>query len=151
MDILFAIVIFSAGIVLGIFAQKSLLSPASTTEDTQQKLNQREQELTQYKLDVAEHLDDSAALLKKMNETCQIAMTQMEKSTELLQKATPDATQDELPFFSPETTAELQKTAILRQTKNERTEDVSMTEPPKDYSSEKSGIFSDKKQAVTNS
>lgn len=150
MDIIINLIIFIAGLAIGIFIQKSLSSSTEQSTATEEKLTKREQELTQYKLNVAEHLDDSAALLKKMNETCQVAMAQMEKSTELLQRATPEKSSDELPFFSEEITADLTTTASLRRPAAGNSSDHDLTEAPKDYSDDPSGLFKGEKQTVTN-
>ncbi len=73
----------------------------------------------------------------------------MEQSTKLLQQATPSE-KDVMPFFSKETQEQLAQTVALRHKKEERKSDITITEPPLDYSGEASGIFADKKQPVTN-
>lgn len=116
------------------------------------KIEQSETELANYKQEVAEHLDRSAKLLNQMNETCQVAMQQMEQSTKLLQQATP-VEGLERPFFATETAQQLAETAELRHANRRQKaeqEKVAFSQPPLDYSANPSGLFVDQKQAVTN-
>ena len=114
------------------------------------KASQSESELAQYKLDVAEHLENSTNLLEQMNSTCQVAMAQMSQSTQLLQQVTPENIEN-MPFFSKETQEQLAQTVNLRHNKNLRKNDETASEAPLDYSGAPSGLFDDKKQSVTNS
>lgn len=149
MEVITGIALLVIGGVVGFIANK-LLSPASTeAKKLASQVSESETALAQYKLDVAEHLDGSAHLLAQMNDTCQKAMLQMEKSTKLLQQVTPNDL-DAMPFFSKETQEQLAQTVSLRHDKNQRKEPESSMEPPLDYSGEATGLFADKKQTVTN-
>ncbi|MCO4799812.1 MAG: DUF1043 family protein [Colwelliaceae bacterium] len=150
MDIVIGIIIFVVGAALGLFASKVLSASSQENQQLADKVNQSEASLAQYKVDVAEHLDNSTQLLEQMNTTCQKAMAQMEQSTKLLQQATP-AENESMPFFSKETQEQLAQTVALRHNKDDRKGDVEITEAPLDYSGEASGLFADKKQPVTNS
>jgi len=147
---LVGILTFIIGAIVGFFAQR-LLTSTPDENALQAKITQRENDLTQYKQEVAEHLEASAALLSQMNSTCQTAMQQMAQSTKLLQQATPKVTH--MPFFAEETQQQLTATATerhaLRKTKNSNEAD-SLAQPPLDYSSNSSGLFADQKQSVTN-
>ncbi|MGJ8691050.1 MAG: YhcB family protein [Thalassotalea sp.] len=148
MSVVFAIIIFIVGALLGAIAFKVFAASAIENKQLNEKVAESEAALAQYKLDVAEHLDTSANLLSQMNNTCQAAMKQMEESTKLLQQATPvDITS--MPFFSKETQEQLAKTVNLRHGKAQNIEEV-RSEPPLDYSGTASGLFEDKKQPVTN-
>lgn len=149
MDIIISIAIFFVGMLLGVFLFKTFATSSIEQKALTEKVNQSETALAKYKLDVAEHLDSSAQLLSQMNETCQAAMTQMEKSTQLLKQATPTKV-DNMPFFSKETQDHLTQTVALRNDKPQASLDTPITEAPLDYSEQASGLFSDKKQAVTN-
>lgn len=149
MSIVIGIIIFAVGALAGFFTSKMLSASSRENQQLAEKANQSEASLAQYKIDVAEHLDNSTQLLEQMNSTCQKAMQQMEQSTKLLQQATPSE-KDVMPFFSKETQEQLAQTVALRHKKEERKSDVTITEPPLDYSGEASGIFADKKQPVTN-
>ena len=113
------------------------------------KASQSESELAQYKLDVADHLENSAKLLEQMNTTCQIAMAQMAESTQLLQQVTPENIES-MPFFSKETQEQLAQTVNLRHNKELRKDNEPSSEAPLDYSGAPSGLFDDKKHSVTN-
>ncbi len=149
MNIVIGIIIFAVGALVGFIANKMLSANSQENKQLAEKASQSEASLAQYKLDVAEHLDNSAQLLQQMNATCQKAMQQMEQSTKLLQQATP-AEGEIMPFFSKETQEQLAQTVALRHHKTARSEKVEITEAPLDYSGEASGLFTDKKQSVTN-
>jgi uncharacterized membrane-anchored protein YhcB (DUF1043 family) len=149
MNVVLGLGLFIVGTIVGFFANKVFSSSSQETQKLAAKASQTESELAQYRLDVSEHLENSAKLLDQMNNTCQTAMTQMAQSTQLLQQATP-ANIDNMPFFSKETQEQLAQTVSLRHNKDARKSDVIISEPPLDYSGAPSGLFDDKKQSVTN-
>jgi uncharacterized membrane-anchored protein YhcB (DUF1043 family) len=144
MDVVLAIVLLVIGVGIGFAASRFFSASVQDNQKLAEQVSDSETALAQYKLDVAEHLDDSTKLLEKMNSTCQTAMKQMEKSTQLLQQVTPLEIEG-MPFFSKETQDQLAQTVSLRHDRSEKAEKVKMTEPPRDYSGEASGLFSDKK------
>ena len=147
MNIFLALGLFIVGGIIGFFASKTLSSSAKQTQKLAEKASQSESELAQYKLDVAEHLENSAKLLEQMNSTCQTAITQMAQSTQLLQQATPDNIES-MPFFSKETQEQLAQTVNLRHDKNARKKAENNSEPPLDYSGAPSGLFEDKNNNI---
>jgi len=149
MDVVLAIILLLVGAAIGFFASRFLSASVQDNQKLSEQVDHSEATLAQYKLDVAEHLDDSTKLLEQMNSTCQTAMQQMEKSTQLLQQVTPVEIEG-MPFFSKETQEQLAQTVSLRHNRNERKDEMAITEPPLDYSNEPSGLFNDKKQSVTN-
>ena len=151
MTIISGLLIFIIGVAAGFVANKFFSASSRDQQKLSEQVNQSQRAFEQYKLDVAEHLDDSASLLEQMNQTCQSAMAQMAQSTKLLQQATPDESVV-MPFFSKETQEQLAQTVNLRHNKKtEKTSNREITEPPLDYSGNPSGLFDDKKQSVTNS
>ncbi|WP_286233560.1 ZapG family protein [Thalassotalea sediminis] len=150
MNIVIGIVIFIVGAIVGVVASKLMSASSKNSASLAEKASQAEASLAQYKMDVAEHLDNSTKLLEQMNLTCQTAMQQMEQSTKLLQQATP-AEEVVMPFFSKETQDQLAQTVALRHEKKSREQKEAMTEAPLDYSGTASGLFADQTQAVTNS
>lgn len=147
MNIFLGLGLFIVGGIIGFFANKNLSSSSRETQKLASKASQSESELAQYKIDVAEHLESSAKLLEQMNNTCQIAMTQMAQSTQLLQQVTPDNIES-MPFFSKETQEQLAQTVNLRHDKNVNKNKGNVSEPPLDYSGAPSGLFDDKKQHI---
>lgn len=141
------------GIAIG-YAANHFLSNSSNDaqvdKNLMQQINDRELALSQYKQDVSKHLAQSADLLVKMNNTCQMAMEQMDQSTQLLKQATP-IEQTTMPFFSAETHQQLAETAAERHPKNEINQPEQIIQRPLDYSGEPSGLFVDQTQTVTNS
>ncbi len=148
MTVVTTLIVFVTGTIIGFFANYFLSSSNQKQRKLAEQVNKSETALSQYKLDVADHLESSAKLLENMNNTCQTAMKQMEESTHFLQKATlSDA--DGMPFFSQETQEQLAKTAGLRHPKRTEKNLASSTEAPLDYSGEASGLFIDQKQPDT--
>jgi uncharacterized protein len=149
-SVVVGILTFIVGAMTGFFAQRFFVISPDQSQLKQQVL-QSENDLAQYKQEVAQHLEKSANLLAQMNVTCQTAMQQMAQSTQLLQQATPKI--NHMPFFSEETQQQLAATVHERRStrrvkQNQNKEAI--TQPPLDYSSGPSGIFADQKQAVTN-
>tara|TARA_R110000737_G_scaffold66582_1_gene94623 strand:+ start:214 stop:678 length:465 start_codon:yes stop_codon:yes gene_type:complete len=149
MNVVLGLGLFIVGAIIGFFANRTLFSSAQETQKLAAKASQSESELARYKLDVADHLENSAKLLEQMNSTCQTAMTQMAQSTQLLQQATPENIEN-MPFFSKETQEQLAQTVNLRHNKTLRKNSEPASEPPLDYSGAPSGLFDDKKHSVTN-
>ena len=148
MTVVMTIVLLLVGGAIGFVAGRYLSASAKENKQLAEQVSKSEAALSQYQNDVSEHLDSSAKLLEQMNATCQSAMKQMEQSTALLQRATPNE-KDVMPFFSQETQEQLAQTVKLRHTKKESVEE-NITEAPLDYSGNPSGLFDDKKQSVTN-
>lgn len=146
MSFLIGLIVFVVGSVVGFFANRLFSTSSQEQRKLAEQASKSETTLAQYKLDVAEHLDSSTKLLEQMNRTCKSAMDQMEKSTQLLQQATPDY--ESMPFFSRETQEQLAQTVNLRHSKAAIIKEE-VTEAPRDYSSDPSGIFDGKKQSVT--
>lgn len=144
MDAIIGLIIFFVGAVVGFIANKFIYSSSQSEKDLAIKAEETEAILAQYKQNVAEHLNSSAALLQQMNDTCKTAMDQMAKSTDLLQQATPDSS-DSVPFFSKETHKALEETIDLRAKCSSKTNEELITEPPLDYSGNPSGIFNAEK------
>ena len=148
MSLVIGIILFITGSLAGFFANRYLSSSNQKQLKLAKKISESEATLVKYKLDVAEHLDSSAKLLEQMNATCKTAMQQMEKSTQLLQQATPT---ESMPFFAKETQEQLAQTVNLRHDKRNKKSKEAITEAPLDYSGNPSGLFDDSKQSVTNS
>jgi uncharacterized membrane-anchored protein YhcB (DUF1043 family) len=151
MTVVTALIVFIIGAIFGFIANHFLSSSNQEQRKLAEQANKSEAALSQYKLDVSDHLESSAKLLDQMNSTCQTAMKQMQESTQLLKRATSNDT-DNMPFFSQETQDQLAQTAGLRHPKkvNDKPEDT-VTEAPLDYSAEASGLFIDKKHQQTSS
>ncbi|MBL4900380.1 MAG: YhcB family protein [Colwellia sp.] len=148
MTVVTALVVFIIGAIVGFIANHFLSSSKQKQRKLAEQANKSEAALSQYKLDVSEHLDSSAKLLEEMNSTCKIAMKQMQESTQLLKRATINDT-DDMPFFSQETQDQLAQTVGLRHPKKVDEKIDAVTEAPLDYSNEASGLFIDEKKKET--
>ena len=147
MNVVIGLIIFVIGTAAGFFANRFLSASSQKERLLAEKVSQSEAALAQYKLDVSEHLDSSTQLLEQMNVTCKSAMQQMEQSTKLLKKATPN--EDSIPFFSKETQEQLAQTVKLRHNKRDEKIEEAVTEAPLDYSGNPSGIFADKQKNIS--
>ena len=145
MTVVSALIIFVVGAIIGFFANHFLSASNQEQRKLSEQVSKSEAALSQYKLDVADHLASSASLLDQMNNTCQTAMKQMEESTQLLQRVTANDV-DGMPFFSQETQDQLAQTAGLRHPKRTAKQEEFNTQPPLDYSGKASGLFIDQKQ-----
>ena len=148
MTVVSALIIFVVGAIVGFFANHFLSSSNQEQRKLSDQVSKSESALSQYKLDVADHLESSANLLEQMNTTCQTAMKQMAQSTKMLQQVTTNDA-DSMPFFSQETQEQLAQTADLRHERRDSLNTESNTEAPLDYSNEASGLFADHKQKST--
>lgn len=148
MTVVSALIVFIVGAIVGFLVNHFLSSSNQEQRKLSEQVSKSEAALSQYKLDVASHLESSANLLDQMNNTCQTAMKQMEESTQLLQKVTTTDV-DGMPFFSQETQDQLAQTAGLRHPKRVEKPEESNMQPPLDYSGEASGLFIDQKQQDT--
>jgi len=144
------LITFIIGAILGYVANRFMSSSINSEKKLAEQVTQSELALSQYKQDVAQHLEQSADLLTQMNITCQSAMQQMEQSTQLLKQATPTESTT-MPFFAAETQQQLAETAAKRHPKKQLSEPSITSQPPLDYSDGSSGLFVDQTQSVTNS
>ena len=149
MTVVTALIVFIIGAIVGFIANHFLSSSNQEQRKLAEQVSKSEAALSQYKLDVSEHLESSATLLEQMNVTCQTAMKQMKESTQLLKHATTADNTDTIPFFSQETQDQLAQTAVLRHPKKVDDTTDAVTEAPLDYSNQSSGLFVDKKQKET--
>jgi len=150
MTVVTTLIVFIIGAIVGFIANHFLSSSNQEQRKLAEQVSKSEAALSQYKLDVSEHLESSATLLEQMNVTCQAAMKQMQESTQLLKRATTNDT-DTMPFFSQETQDQLAQTAVLRHPKKIDDKIDEVTEAPLDYSGEASGLFVDAKHKQASS
>lgn len=150
MTVVTALIVFIIGAIVGFLANHFLSSSNQEQRRLAEQANKSEATLSQYKLDVADHLESSAKLLEQMNGTCQIAMQQMQESTQLLKRVSTSDT-DDMPFFSQETQEQLTQTAGLRHPKKVDDKVEAVTQAPLDYSGKASGLFDDKEQQTVSS
>ena len=136
------------GAIGGFFVSRTLSASEQDYKKLEQEVSESKSSLEQYQQDVAAHLDSSAKLLTQMNKACQDAMTQMEQSTSLLNNA--NSNSKGMPFFAAETEADIRSNPVKVKASRPRKQDH-LTEAPRDYSADPSGLFNDDKQVVTNS
>ncbi|TKB47906.1 YhcB family protein [Thalassotalea mangrovi] len=136
MDIIISLSIFVAGLVIGIVATRLLSTANQENQRLEKEVAESRSSFKTYQQDVAAHLQSSMDLLAQMNDACNSAMLQMEKSTELLNKVNQET--NGMPFFGAETEAQLQAMAKMQRRKKNP---ENLTEPPRDYSADPSGLF----------
>ncbi|MDN3653531.1 DUF1043 family protein [Thalassotalea ponticola] len=147
MEIVYLLVGITIGAIGGFIARKQMSASEQQLQRLQQQVNDSQTSLEQYQSDVATHLKNSTSLLARMNEACQAAMVQMEQSTDLLDRA--NQRSNDMPFFSAEAQEYMRNSAANKG--NKRTaQRESLTEAPRDYANDRSGLFSEAQQNVTN-
>ncbi|KID57880.1 hypothetical protein JF50_03780 [Pseudoalteromonas luteoviolacea] len=109
-------------------------------EELEQQAQQAEQNLEQYRQDVADHLANTKKLVGKMQDNYSQLLQHVEDTNQLLLEE--KRSQPNQPFFSKETTEQLQASLRSRPEKRRNSESVHNA-PPADYAEGESGLFSD--------
>ncbi|KGJ98977.1 YhcB family protein [Thalassotalea sp. ND16A] len=148
MEFLYLFIGAVIGTIGGFFISNKMSASEQDYKRLEQEASANKTSLKNYQQEVATHLASSAQLLNQMNETCATAMAQMEKSTILLHKATNET--KAMPFFSEEIEAQMRTSPDKLKAAQPRKKEQ-ITEAPRDYSADPSGLFNDEKQVVTNS
>ncbi|WP_371188072.1 ZapG family protein [Thalassotalea maritima] len=147
MEFIYLFVGLVIGLLVGVLMRKQLSASEQQLKQMQQQVEQSEQSLQQYQQDVASHLENSTQLLSQMQQACSAAMVQMEQSTRLLDRA--NQRTSDMPFFSAEADAHLRANPEASK-RTVRSSVTDLTEAPRDYADDPSGLFGDEKQVVTN-
>ncbi|KZN37329.1 YhcB family protein [Pseudoalteromonas luteoviolacea] len=107
-------------------------------EEIEQQAKQAEQNLEQYRQDVADHLANTKKLVGKMQDNYSQLLQHVEETNQLLIEEKRKAPSE--PFFSKETTEQLQASLRARPEKR-RSEEYAQNNPPMDYAEGESGLF----------
>ncbi|WP_199609677.1 YhcB family protein [Flocculibacter collagenilyticus] len=138
---LIAIVTFLVGLIIGRVWTKRQIS----TSELQQQVEQTQNELTQYKQDIASHFATTNALMSQLKHNYEEIVTHVDQTSKMLQRS--EAKGDLFPFFSKETTEQLQ--ASLDQLQEEKRNKHTPDSQPQDYSQGSSGLLNaDKEKSV---
>jgi len=111
-------------------------------DELEKEVEKAKNELEQYKQDVADHLANTDKLVGRMKDNYEQLATHVQQTNKLLLV---DNTKETMPFFSKETTEQLQ--ASLDQLAEPKAHNSITDAQPMDYAQEHSGIFSGKKEA----
>ncbi|KZX00857.1 hypothetical protein JL49_08565 [Pseudoalteromonas luteoviolacea] len=109
-------------------------------EEIEQQAKQAEQNLEQYRQDVADHLASTKKLVGKMQDNYSQLLQHVEDTNQLLFEEKSKKPSE--PFFSKETTEQLQASLRARPEKR-RSDESTYTNPPVDYAEGESGLFTD--------
>ena len=147
MEFIYLLAGLVVGLVGGYFVSRKLSASDQEFQQLERQVVESKTSLEKYQQEVAEHLDSSTKLLAQMNDACQTALVQMEKSTQLLRHANTESTN--MPFFSSEAQAHLRDNAD--KTRSRRNRKVApLDEAPRDYAGDGSGLFNDDKHVASN-
>lgn len=111
-------------------------------DELEKEVEKAKDELEQYKQDVADHLANTDKLVGKMKDNYEQLATHVQQTNKLLLV---DNTKETMPFFSKETTEQLQ--ASLDQLAEPKTQTTVTDAQPMDYAQNNSGLFSGEKAA----
>ncbi|WP_419147268.1 YhcB family protein [Pseudoalteromonas 'SMAR'] len=135
------IIVAIAAFFLGSFITKKQFKH----DELEVQAQQAKHDLEQYRQDVSDHLAGTRKLVNKMQDSYSQLLSHVEETNQLLTKERPSHPQD--PFFSKETTEQLQASLQARPEKR-RKQDPSFDAPPSDYAEGETGLFSgDKKES----
>ena len=110
-------------------------------DELEKEVEKAKNELEQYKQDVADHLASTDKLVGKMKDNYEQLATHVQQTNKLLLV---DNTKETMPFFSKETTEQLQ--ASLDQLTEPKTHTPVTDSQPMDYAQNNSGLFSGEKE-----
>ncbi|WP_440054913.1 YhcB family protein [Pseudoalteromonas sp. T1lg65] len=129
------ILVASAAFYLGtLFTRKQLKQ-----DELEQQVKKAESELEQYRQDVTDHLANTKKLVGKMHDNYQQLVSHVEETNQLLLQEKSSRPTD--PFFSKETTEQLQASLKARPEKRRKVES-NATDQPTDYAAGETGLFS---------
>ncbi|SFD30605.1 YhcB family protein [Pseudoalteromonas denitrificans] len=110
-------------------------------DELEKEVEKAKSDLEQYKQDVADHLASTDKLVSKMKDNYEQLANHVQQTNKLLLV---DNTKEAMPFFSKETTEQLQ--ASLDQLEEPKAHTNITDAQPMDYAQENSGIFSGTKK-----
>ncbi|CCQ10372.1 FIG00949461: hypothetical protein [Pseudoalteromonas luteoviolacea B = ATCC 29581] len=128
------VVVAVAAFSLGAYVTKKKFKQ----DELEQQANDAKMALDQFRQDVADHLDNTRKLVTRMQDNYTQLLNQVEQTNQLLVvDSTPTSAE---PFFSKETTEQLQ--ASLKNRQEKRSDRSNATSQPTDFVEGTSGIFS---------
>lgn len=113
-------------------------------EELEQQAEKAQNELEQYRQDVADHLDSTNKLINKLKDNYEQLAHHVQQSDHLL--LSKKDLDDSQPFFSKETTEQLQ--ASLSQRPERHSSNMVHDSQPADYAAGESGLFRGEKTDV---
>ena len=127
------VIVAVAAFFLGAFVTKKQFKQ----DELEQQVEQAKNTLEQYRQDVADHLSNTSKLVNKMKDNYDQLLNHVDETNKLL--LTDKKQHPTEPFFSKETTEQLQRS--LKERESDRS---SAFAQPADYVSGKSGLFAGK-------
>jgi len=109
-------------------------------DDLEQQVQSAKHELEQYRQEVADHLASTKKLMTKMQDSYAQLLTHVEETDKALLNVKP--TTPEEPFFSKETTEQLQASLQSRPERRREAKHDTLSAQPSDYVAGETGIFS---------
>ena len=141
---LIAVVAIAAFFLGSMFTKKQLKH-----EDLEQQVESAKHELEQYHQEVADHLASTKKLMAKMQDSYSQLLVHVEETDKALLTVKPAMPNE--PFFSKETTEQLQASLQSRPERRREAKNGTLSSQPSDYAEGETGIFSGESSEVEQS
>lgn len=142
MSWIIGILLVGAGAVIGFFVARYWFHEHSEQALLTDQVAQTKQQLADYQREVAEHFATATALVEQLEETQDKLKSYLNNSADILQR---QQMQPTLPFFAEDTMRQLRMAnTVNRDRKDAKKEHADSA--PRDYSEQKSGLFSSTKE-----
>lgn len=139
MSIVYFLAVGLTGLVFGFVFGQFWKAKEQNENTFKKQVETTKQELDSYKEEMTRHLDTTADIMSNIRQNYDNMMSQIEATNALLSKQF--SSEKSMPFFSPETEKQLFKASITNP--EQRSEESQLSEQPKDYSVQSSGVFTE--------
>lgn len=141
MDYTWLLIGAGIGLVIGAVAARLFSLKQFGQHKLQQELDESRKQLSQYRLDVSEHLETTNQLMSQLQDNySRIARHVQQSKMQLVEQ--PVSARDEVNFFAAETTQHIKQS--LHQLNERRRQHSQVEQQPKDYSGEASGLIKER-------
>lgn len=141
MDYTWLLIGTGVGLVVGAVAARLFSLKQFGQDKLQQELDESRKQLSQYRLDVSEHLETTNQLMGQLQDNySRIARHVQQSKMQLVEQ--PINARDEVNFFAAETTEHIKQS--LHQLNERRRQHSQVEQQPKDYSGEASGLIKER-------
>ncbi|CAM5212734.1 YhcB family protein [Alishewanella longhuensis] len=138
MDYTWLLIGSGIGLVVGAVAARLFSLKQFGQHKLQQELDESRKQLSQYRLDVSEHLETTNQLMSQLQDNySRIARHVQQSKMQLVEQ--PVSARDEVNFFAADTTQHIKQS--LHQLNERRRQHSQVEQQPKDYSGEASGLI----------
>lgn len=141
MDYTWSLVGLVVGLIVGALISRLISLKQFGQNKLQQELDDSKKQLTQYRQDVSEHIETTNQLMSQLQDNyARIARHVQQSKMQLVEQ--PISARDEVNFFAADTTQQIKQS--LHQMNERRRDTATVTQQPRDYSGEASGLIKER-------